>query len=121
LCVLPWAWLKPALPCFRKKSSAFNTIGFLAHAIVILVDPADIAENIHDAYSHPISSKKAYSLLMTGPLGSADIGGITVHPAQEGMMLTVIFSPRANDKIANRRAKACKFADISVRHLSCYE
>jgi L-lactate dehydrogenase complex protein LldG len=72
-----------------------NTIGFLAHDIVILLDPAEIVENIHDAYGHPHFQNKAYSLLMTGPSGSADIGGITVHPAQGVMTLTVIFWPRA--------------------------
>jgi L-lactate dehydrogenase complex protein LldG len=72
-----------------------NTIGFLAHDIVILLDPAEIVENIHDAYAHPHFQNKAYSLLMTGPSGSADIGGITVHPAQGVMTLTVIFWPRA--------------------------
>jgi len=71
-----------------------NTIGFLAHDIVILLDPAEIVENIHDAYGHPHFQDNAYSLLMTGPSGSADIGGITVHPAQEVMTLTVIFWPR---------------------------
>jgi L-lactate dehydrogenase complex protein LldG len=71
-----------------------NTIGFLAHDIVILLDPADIVENIHDAYRHPHFLHKAYSLLMSGPSGSADIGGITVHPAQGVMTLTVIFWPR---------------------------
>jgi L-lactate dehydrogenase complex protein LldG len=71
-----------------------NTIGFLAHDIVILLDPRDIVENIHDAYSHPHFADKAYSLLMSGPSGSADIGGITVHPAQGVMTLTVIFWPR---------------------------
>jgi L-lactate dehydrogenase complex protein LldG len=70
-----------------------NTIGFLAHDIVILLDPADIVENIHDAYEHPRFRDKAYSLLMSGPSGSADIGGITVHPAQGVMTLTVIFWP----------------------------
>jgi L-lactate dehydrogenase complex protein LldG len=60
-----------------------NTIGFLAHDIVILLDPADIVENIHDAYGHAHFRDKAYSLLMSGPSGSADIGGITVHPARE--------------------------------------
>ena len=73
-----------------------NTIGFLAHDIVILLDPAEIVENIHDAYSHPHFRHKAYSLLMSGPSGSADIGGITVHPAQGVMTLTVIFWPRTN-------------------------
>jgi L-lactate dehydrogenase complex protein LldG len=72
-----------------------NTIGFLAHDIVILLDPAEIVENIHDAYGHPHFQNKAYSLLMTGPSGSADIGGVTVHPAQGVMTLTVIFWPRA--------------------------
>jgi L-lactate dehydrogenase complex protein LldG len=72
-----------------------NTIGFLAHDIVILLDPADIVENIHDAYEHPRFRDKAYSLLMSGPSGSADIGGITVHPAQGVMTLTVIFWPIA--------------------------
>jgi L-lactate dehydrogenase complex protein LldG len=74
-----------------------NTIGFLAHDIVILLDPAEIVENIHDAYGHPHFQDKAYSLLMSGPSGSADIGGITVHPAQGVMTLTVIFWPRTKN------------------------
>jgi hypothetical protein len=49
---------------------------------------------IHDAYDHPHFQDKAYSLLMSGPSGPADIGGITVHPAQGVMTLTVIFWPR---------------------------
>jgi L-lactate dehydrogenase complex protein LldG len=73
-----------------------NTIGFLAHDIVILLDPSDIVENVHDAYAHPYFRDKAYSLLMSGPSGSADIDGITVHPAQGVMTLTVVFWPRTN-------------------------
>jgi len=71
-----------------------NTIGFLAHDIVILLDPLDIVENLHDAYGHPHFQDKAYSLLMSGPSGSADISGVTVHPAQGVMTLTVVFWPR---------------------------
>ena len=59
-----------------------NTIGFLAHDIVILLDPKQIVENIHDAYQQPALRESKYAELMTGPSGSADIGGITVHPAQ---------------------------------------
>jgi hypothetical protein len=29
-------------------------IGVFAHDIVILLDPAEIVENIHDAYGHPL-------------------------------------------------------------------
>jgi L-lactate dehydrogenase complex protein LldG len=68
-----------------------NTIGFLAHDIVVLLDPADIVENVHLAYKHPAFRNTAYSVLMTGPSGSGDIGGRVVHPAQGVMTLTVIF------------------------------
>lgn len=71
-----------------------NTIGVFAHDIVILLDPAEIVENIHDAYGHPHFLDKAYSLLMSGPSGWADIAGTTVHPAQGVTTLTVIFWPR---------------------------
>jgi len=74
------------------------TIGFLAHDIVILLDPAEILENLHDAYGHPHFLDKAYTLLMSGPSGSADIGGITVHPARGVMTLTVIFWPTRTEQ-----------------------
>lgn len=71
-----------------------NTIGFLAHDIVVLLDPEDIVENVHLAYRHPAFRETAYSVLMTGPSGSGDIGGHVVHPAQGVMTLTVILWPR---------------------------
>src|SRR5215469_15588914 len=75
-----------------------NTIGFLAHDIVILLDPKDIVENIHDAYQHRAFRESKYAVLMTGPSGSADIGGKTVHPAQGVMTLTVITWPAGYEK-----------------------
>jgi L-lactate dehydrogenase complex protein LldG len=78
-----------------EKEFRVNTIGVFAHDIVILLDPAEIVENIHDAYGHPHFRDKAYSLLMSGPSGSADIAGTTVHPAQGVTTLTVVFWPRA--------------------------
>jgi L-lactate dehydrogenase complex protein LldG len=78
-----------------EKELRVNTIGFLAHDIVILLDPKNIVENIHDAYQHPAFHEAKYAVLMTGPSGSADIAGTTVHPAQGVMTLTVIFWPRA--------------------------
>jgi L-lactate dehydrogenase complex protein LldG len=69
-----------------------NTIAFLAHDLVVLLDPKHIVGNIHDAYEHPYFKLRPYSVLMTGPSGSADISGITVHPAQGVKTLTVILS-----------------------------
>ena len=71
-----------------------NTIGFLAHDLVVLLDPKRIVENVHVAYRHPAFRERAYAVLMTGPSGSADIGGKEVHPAQGVMTLTVILWPQ---------------------------
>ncbi|MGA2390833.1 MAG: LUD domain-containing protein [Candidatus Sulfotelmatobacter sp.] len=70
-----------------------NTIALLAHDLVVLLDPKQIVANIHDAYEHPHFKLRPYSLLMTGPSGSGDIGGIVVHPAQGAKTLTVLLSP----------------------------
>jgi L-lactate dehydrogenase complex protein LldG len=74
-----------------------NTIAFLAHDIIVLLDPETIVENIHLAYRHPAMRERAYFVLMTGPSGSADIGGKEVHPAQGVMTLTVILWPRSQN------------------------
>ena len=74
-----------------EKELRVNTIGFLAHDIVILLDPKNIVENIHDAYQHPAFQEAKYAVLMTGPSGSADIADTTVHPTQGVVTLTVIF------------------------------
>ena len=82
---------------FSEEEFRVNSIGIFAREIVILLDPAEIVENIHDAYEHPHFRNRAYSLLMSGPSGSADIAGDTVHPAQGVTTLTVIFWPRSQN------------------------
>jgi L-lactate dehydrogenase complex protein LldG len=73
-----------------------NTIAFLAHDLVVLLDPKQIVANIHDACEHPHFKQEQYSVLMTGPSGSGDISGVVVHPAQGVKTLTVILSPAQN-------------------------
>ena len=75
-----------------------NTIAFLSHDLVVLLDPSEIVRNIHDAYQHPYFKARPYSLLMTGPSGSGDIGGVTVHPAQGVKTLTVVFTTNSGVK-----------------------
>ncbi|HEX4202750.1 MAG TPA: LUD domain-containing protein [Ktedonobacteraceae bacterium] len=81
-----------------EKELEVNTIAVLAQHLVVLLDPADLVENIHDAYQHPRFQEAAYAVLLSGPSGSADIGGKTVHPAQGVTTLTVILSPRPGVK-----------------------
>jgi L-lactate dehydrogenase complex protein LldG len=78
-----------------------NTIAVLAQHLVVLLDPTEIVENIHDAYRHPSFGQAAYAALLSGPSGSADIGGKTVHPAQGVSTLTVILSRRSTQERAH--------------------
>jgi L-lactate dehydrogenase complex protein LldG len=77
-----------------EKELEVTTIAVLAQHLVVLLDPAELVENIHDAYRHPSFQQAGYAALLSGPSGSADIGGKTVHPAQGVTTLTVILSPR---------------------------
>ncbi len=77
-----------------EKELAITTAAVLARHLVLLLDPADIVENIHVAYRHPAFEQSAYAVLLSGPSGSADIGGVTVHPAQGVTTLTAVLAPR---------------------------
>ena len=77
-----------------EKELGVSTIAVLAEHLVVLLDPADLVENIHQAYRHPGFTSAAYAVLLSGPSGSADIGGVTVHPAQGVTTMTVILWPR---------------------------
>lgn len=77
-----------------ESELAVTTAAVLARHLVVLLDPADLVENVHLAYRHPSFTRAAYAVLLSGPSGSADIGGITVHPAQGVTTLTVVLAPR---------------------------
>jgi L-lactate dehydrogenase complex protein LldG len=83
-----------------EKELGVDTIAVLARHLVVLLDPDDIVENLHDAYQHPSFETAAYAVLLSGPSGSADIGGTTVHPAQGVTTLTVILTPRSQQERA---------------------
>lgn len=71
-----------------------TTAAVLANHLVVLLDPADIVDNLHLAYRHRAFQEAGYAVLLSGPSGSADIGGVTVHPAQGVTTLTVVLAPR---------------------------
>ena len=77
-----------------ENEVSVTTTAVLARHLVVLLDPADIVENLHLAYRHPAFQDAAYAVLLSGPSGSADIGGVTVHPAQGVTTLTAVLSPR---------------------------
>jgi L-lactate dehydrogenase complex protein LldG len=85
-----------------EKELGVTTAAVLAQHLVVLLDPADLVENIHLAYRHPGFTDAAYAVFLSGPSGSADIGGVTVHPAQGVTTLTVVLSPHARPGAAGK-------------------
>jgi len=49
-------------------------------------------------YRHSSFTRAAYAVLLSGPSGPADIGGVTVHPAQGVTTMTIILWPRAKER-----------------------
>ena len=75
------------------------TAAVLAAHLVVLLDPADLVADLHHAYRHPALHEAGYAVLLSGPSGSADIGGVTVHPAQGVTTLTVLLAPRGTGAV----------------------
>ena len=70
-----------------------NALGFLAQHLVVLLDPARIVRNMHDAYGERSRFDARYGVFMTGPSATADIEGVLIHGAQGIRSLTVVLLP----------------------------
>jgi L-lactate dehydrogenase complex protein LldG len=70
-----------------------NALAFLAQHLVVLLDPARIVGNMHDAYRDRARFDARYGVFMTGPSATADIEGVLIHGAQGIRSLTVVLAP----------------------------
>jgi len=70
-----------------------NALAYLAQHLVILLDPARIVGNLHQAYRDPRFNTARYAVLVTGPSATADIEGVLIHGAQGVRSLTVAMIP----------------------------
>jgi L-lactate dehydrogenase complex protein LldG len=70
-----------------------NALAYLAQHLVVLLDPARIVGNLHQAYRDPRFTTARYAVLVTGPSATADIEGVLIHGAQGVRSLTVVVLP----------------------------
>jgi L-lactate dehydrogenase complex protein LldG len=70
-----------------------NALAFLAQHLVVLLDPACIVSNLHQAYRDARFKTARYAVLVTGPSATADIEGVLIHGAQGVRSLTVALVP----------------------------
>jgi len=66
-----------------------NALAYLAQHLVVLLDPARIVGNLHQAYRDARFKTARYAVLVTGPSATADIEGVLIHGAQGVRSLTV--------------------------------
>jgi len=71
-----------------------NALGFLSQHLVVLLDPGELVENVHDAYGRRSHFDVPYGVFMTGPSATADIEGVLIHGAQGIRTLTAVAVPR---------------------------
>jgi L-lactate dehydrogenase complex protein LldG len=76
-----------------EKELEVNALAFLAQHLVVLLDPARIVGNMHDAYRDRARFEARYGVFMTGPSATADIEGVLIHGAQGIRSLTVVLVP----------------------------
>lgn len=72
-----------------------RALGYLSQHLVVLLDPAEIVGNLHEAYHRPEFAQASYAVLMSGPSATADIEGVLIHGAQGVRTLTVVAQGRA--------------------------
>lgn len=74
-----------------------NAVAYLAQHLIVLLDPADIVVNLHQAYRRPEFRDRHYASFHTGPSATADIEGVLIHGAQGVRSLSVLPLARATD------------------------
>lgn len=70
-----------------------NALAYLAQHLIVLLDPAHIVGNLHQAYQDARFKTARYAVLLTGPSATADIEGVLIHGAQGVRSLTVAMVP----------------------------
>ncbi len=73
-----------------EEDLCVNALGFLSQHLVILLDPAQIVRDMHEAYARIQLNEHAYGCFMLGPSATADIGAYMVRGAQGARSLTVL-------------------------------
>ena len=67
-----------------------NAVAYLAQHLIVLLDPADIVNNLHHAYRRADFRDTHYAAFHSGPSATADIEGVLIHGAQGVRSLSVL-------------------------------
>jgi L-lactate dehydrogenase complex protein LldG len=77
-----------------QQDLVVDSLGFLSQHLIVLLDPEDLATDMHEAYWRVELDKTAYGCFMMGPSATADVEATLVHGAQGVRSLNVFFLSR---------------------------
>jgi L-lactate dehydrogenase complex protein LldG len=77
-----------------QQDLVVDSLGFLSQHLIVLLDPEDLATDMHEAYWRVELDKTAYGCFMMGPSATADVEATLVHGAQGVRSLKVFFLSR---------------------------
>jgi L-lactate dehydrogenase complex protein LldG len=78
------------------KDLKVNALAYLAQHLIVLLDPAEIVVNMHNAYARPEFRELPYAVFHSGPSATADIEGVLILGAQGVRSLTVVLASRSH-------------------------
>ena len=76
-----------------QEDLVVDALGFLSQHLIVLLDPAEIVADMHEAYRRVRLDETAYGCFMMGPSATADVEATLVHGAQGPRSLNVFFLP----------------------------
>jgi L-lactate dehydrogenase complex protein LldG len=76
-----------------QEDLGIDALAFLSQHLIVLLDPAEIVPDTHDAYRRVRLDETAYGCFMMGPSATADVEATLVHGAQGARSLNVFFLP----------------------------
>ena len=77
-----------------QEDLVVNALGFLSQHLIVLLDPDQIASDMHEAYRRVWLDKTAYGCFVMGPSATADVEATLVHGAQGPRSFNVFFLRR---------------------------
>jgi L-lactate dehydrogenase complex protein LldG len=76
-----------------QKELVITALGVLAQHLVVLLDPAAVLADMHEAYGRIDLAAEPYGVFLAGPSATGDIEGVIIHGAQGARTLTVLYLP----------------------------
>jgi L-lactate dehydrogenase complex protein LldG len=86
-----------------QEDLVVDALGMLSQHLIVLLDPAQLVADMHEAYRRVRLNQTSYGCFMMGPSATADVEATLVHGAQGARSLSLFFLPQTLSAQAPRK------------------